>query len=455
MKSWKKKWESELESCVGEMRSDVKNAKIECSPNNDNSKIPFTEKIRQLFYKRKIPILATACSLVLILILCFTLPIFTITQNKTVTTVLVEVNPSILFYAEDQKVVSLVSTNPDGDLILCNENAVNELIGKDLQTAIYNYTDILNRLGYLDGKQGMRMSGNGDQKILDKCKNETEKYLLEHGYKIAVIMQAVTESELLNRCNFNSDVIKEIGDVYKDATENVRLFLTDTKQTIENVYSTVINKENVLKSLSNQIKDDMQKLEALRTELSDIANKNSEIENSDDNPSLLKLDYWGIKSSPFASSYTITPDFANLMQEMQDKLDDYKNLHGTEILSASDLLYKQYAINFLIKIIDLFSLDQVADYLGYIAEYYDEVYELLGEIDSEAQNLLSVLTSPSTPEEYVQRIFNYYNACETQNKDNYNKVSTPITDDEYQEYLQSLITEFGSLENFWENLKKL
>ncbi len=459
MKSWKKKWKEELDLYAGNLRDDVLNAEIECVKTPEHKpKIPLKQKITSFVFKHKTPVFVGAGAFALVLILCFTL-LFSIapaTQNKTVTTLLVEVNPSILFCADkDGKVVSLISTNADGDVILCNENTVNSLIGADLQNAITTYTDVLNKLGYLDGKVGMRLSGYGNKELLNSCKTNSENYLLTHGFKIAVIFQTPSEKEFLTRSGLLTNTIAKVSDLYKQYTKKTELFINrnsseqNKQQIIANAYSKIVNEECVVKNFEQQLKTDKQKLVDLLNEIDQLVNANNAIKNNADTPSFLgyKLNYWDIKSSTHIDYDSLTETLKSLMQDMQNKLKSYENTHKTAIKSESELLLKQLNLSLLVEMIDLFSLE-------FLSQYYDMIYGFLGEINSVAQDTLNLLDTPKTEEQYNERINHYYNSREKKNSDNYNNGKAPVSSNEYQNFLNQIIAEYGSLENFWENSSK-
>lgn len=454
MKSWKKQWKKELDLLSGDLNSEVKNAEI-CtqSVSDSNKKIPLIAKITNYLFNHKKQTAVYACSLALIAVFCFTLLFYPLPTKNNGLTLVIETNPSVLFHADGNgKVVSVSSLNADADVILCNENAVNSLIGLDLHVAINNYSSLIFKLGFINEQDAIKISGVGNQKYLQLCQTAFEDYFLGRGLKIAIINQTLSESDFINLSGYTG--VESVEDLITTAKENSLFYYlrntdANNQEQIEQIYSSVVSQEDVTQSFAQKLKNDKHKLVALLQELQELIDLNEQIEQSDDNPKPLgiKLSFWDIKTFEYVAPDLFSKDFSALLDLMQQKLDAYQTEHGTSFTSKAELLLKKLNLSTLIETIEFFSNE-------FLASHLDMILSFFGEVQTNTDNLTPLLETPRNHTEYAQKINGYFSVREENYYDYYNKERKPLSREEYNEFIKQIVSNYGSLENYWESLKK-
>lgn len=211
MKSWKKRWEKELDSAVPKLNDSVLNAPIptnneEIAPNGGNTAV----KSRN---NRVIVITAFALAMLCALVACLAI---LLPKQADVFLFEVEINPAITIVTdEDGKVTSVMASNADADVILSSQGVLDNMLNKDFSTAVEYYADYSAKLGYLDMNadfSAMRISGcaKGDD-ILKNAKSALETHFADKGVVVAVLCENISKEDFCERSGVAGDTVKDIA----------------------------------------------------------------------------------------------------------------------------------------------------------------------------------------------------------------------------------------------------
>ena len=162
-----------------------------------------------------------------------------------------------------------------------------------------------------------------------------------------------------------------------------------------------------------------------------------------DNPFIISADYWTIKKY---GNNDYTPEFSALMQQMDELIADYNQKFGVEIVSLDGLRDTLDALkNFDL---DDFTFDKFKNSLS-------EYVTILKSAGFNVDVLQKISDIPSSYEQYVEQFKSVtdelYKSKIEKYKSIYEQSRTPITANEYDDFISQIIAEYGSLENFWNN----
>ena len=201
MKSWKKRWENELDTIVPALRDDVKNAPIVLSENVKNAAKPNVLERISLWVnehkKRFFAGLATATAAVVAA--CVVIPVLGTPQEGGA--IVVEINPRAVFSVDkDGIVTAVVATNMDADVILSDEARVNEMTGESVEKATEIFVDYAAQLGYLNlnAQAAIRISGCGED-MTGAIGDALETYFVGKNAYVAVLAEELENADFCNR----------------------------------------------------------------------------------------------------------------------------------------------------------------------------------------------------------------------------------------------------------------
>lgn len=192
MKSWKKRWERELDEKIPALSKQTRETQIRASRKRGIFE-------RFALYKKRI-FACLAGGLAAMLCLCFTLPQLLTPQTPSnsvqstpqpstptqagYTMLAVEINPSAVFCVDNNgKVVSVIASNADADLILSNATRVQEMTGKTVDEAAGIFVDYAAQLGFLQFAQtsAIRVTACTDDAPVSAVCAAVEGYLKNKG----------------------------------------------------------------------------------------------------------------------------------------------------------------------------------------------------------------------------------------------------------------------------------
>lgn len=457
MKSWKNRLKDEIDKIVPELSDEVKNAPIpvnyETMDNGGNTVA--------LIRKKPVIITATAIFLALLCAIIACIYIFK-PKNGDIFMFTVEINPAVCIVTDgDGKVTGVSSVNVDADVILSADGIKQNIIGKTADEAIVFYTDLAARLGYIDFSgynSAMRVSvcGSKDaQKLLNKTHIALKDYFTNKGVFVAVLTESVSKDELAVRGDVPhalpvadmADLVFNRKTLYADreaegaSIEEIRAFYRET-----------VLKNGLVDIVGNSLKDNIEKLKANAADIQRLFGLYQEIYSHEDNPAMLLKDYWEVKKY---YGDALTGEFALLINEMDAALIKYEADYGVKITSSAELLeaVRSYASisfeqlsafleNFSFELFEKFSaeLSEIIKITGILPDSVLWLLELPETVGEYSAKMLSALSS-----EYAVRTENY--------ADIYSMPREPLTTESYEGFISAIEEKYGSLEDYWDNLK--
>ena len=383
---------------------------------------------------------AVLAAAVAVLVLCLTLPAKApVTEYFTV-----EINPSAVICVTDGKVSRVVSLNSDSDVLL-SDGFADSLKGKSAADAATDYVDRAVMLGYIDpnGVAAVKFGTQSDE-MSDKLRGALDGYFMSSGVYAAVAAVKLDET-LLNDVN-GADVYALRGIENMSGDELSASFAANTESTVSKVMRS---------GLTARI-DKMSEYKRIVDELSAL---NELIQDHADNPVVLSAvkDYFVVTSLSFLYPPSLyTEDFASLMNEFGDLLDEYAELGGCEISSGIAL----ETVRIAFAAMPLEQLRQLAEGLDEITEALREpVSQILMYTGYDVSEIMDISESmPTTAEEYAEKTFALYSAeaktLIADNKESYEQSRPQLTSEQYESFVAGIINEYGSLANYFDSVNE-
>lgn len=460
MKSWKKRLNAELDSATPPLDKEIENAALPARADD-------VIKQGDVIAKRKTGFTAIAAgsvALLLALIFVITYIAGAFDKKPTVPDSLVftlEINPAVSFITDgDGNVVSLSAINSDADVILSDDKILNELLNVNVNTAAVTFSDYAAKLGYLDvsaTQNAVRLSCSEetDENTITEITGGLRDYFKSNGIYAVVIENVVSASALGEIIGTeNSSTLAELSETVEKLSVRYgeREINDATADELKTLYEKTVLTADFYEQLKGELSLSAQKIRDCATALTNFASLNLSIcmhtNKLKDGGFLKPLDYWKIKEK-YGDDYSkFTEDFASLMEQADELIANYKTNFGVTLnKNVFDSI-----INILSKV-DLTSwLSPSLDDLKEKAETYITILKAVG-IDTGAfETLLEV---PTTAQKYAEKLqvslSHTFNEKSESNKATYEAQRKVITEDDYDKFLTDIITEYGSLENFWKN----
>lgn len=451
MKSWKRRFNEELDKIVPELRADVKNAPIssggEINYNGGHTAVKSRNKIIS------IAAVAVACVITLITCLVLLLP-----KKSGVFMFTVEINPAITFVSDEQgKVTSVLASNADADVILSADGVKEKIINKNVADAAAYYTDCAAKLGYINletNGSAVRVSSYGSGKnktLLNKTKSALEDYFISKGVFAAVLAESVDKEQFLKRSGIPSGTDREMA---KYVSDSATLYLEREANglTLGELQTLYGNNKSLQNLISAELSQNLDKLAKNAEDIQNLVGLYFEIFNHEDNPSPLLKGYWEVKKY---YGDIIDGEFAVLVSEMDTALQSYKDDYGVEITSIFQLQsvandYVTVSIERIAELVENFSYDV-------FSELSSGLSEIMAAAGIAGENISSLIKLPQTVEEYFDKaaaLLQAENGYRTDKyKDIYEASREPVTRTEYDGFVENIVSRYGSLENYWQAIK--
>ena len=445
MRSWKKRWEEELDAKIPALDEKVKNAPIVTAQKQEQqekqAKPSFLARVSEVFYAYKNRIYAGAATLAAaVLALCIALPLFNTPVKESV--ISVEINPCAIFSVDKEGIVTaVVAGNSDADVILSGGRA-EKLKGKTVEQATGMFVDYAARLGYLnlsatDKTAAVRVSGCGNKNALKRVGETLETYFQEKGAYAAVVKENVSSEELCSRVGMEAkETIEELATNLKELPTLFTQREIDTEEEIQG---------NLTEITANLLAKNKAKILQNALDIAEIDALNTQIEEHDDNDGFFFKNYWYVKDGEY------TGEFAELLLQMEEKLAAYKENYGVLLESWLDVQtvlsdYSDYTDNALEIYIDELLVDfdfptlcgnslKIADLLENVGvkmpntDIEDWIYSFGSYLDDEFERLAE------------------------EAKQVYYEVREALTENVYHDYTHTLEEEYGSLSAYWNSLQ--
>ena len=451
MRSLKKKWIDEIDSHTPELSAEILAEPIPVSRKTTEKtaeRLPFIS----FMYDKRRPIAACLCAV--LLIVCTLIPILHLTgEDQTVgeSVIFVEVNPRIAFITDPSgRVTDVIAANADADVILSEEGFTDSVIGADISSAVRTFVSETARLGYLNINGGaVRLSSDASgADTLDAVGSSLSGYLCEEGILAAVLESTLdgdTLAELAGFTDESEDLITALRS--SETLFSERNITTLTGDALAEKYRSEVLDKDLRGVIEERLTSYTEHLSAASAALDELCEINRQISLHPDNPIRL-LDYFALASAG------ISPDgeLGELMHRMRDALDGFASTYGTRIESYTDLVVTsaRYAIFSDGTLGEIFTGDILAD--------AESVFGILADLGEDTSSLEEMLKLPETAEAFItgyHAILSDKRATRVEKfEEIYNETRPAVTSDEYDDFINSIMEEFGSLETYWNSLGK-
>lgn len=482
MKNFKKLLNDEFEAASPELSEEVKNApiitgkeafEIETAARYGNTVA--AESKRKLYIG--------AAFIAVLIALVFAVLAATGTFNnggvtiKTDYVFAYEINPAVAFVTDENGVVKNVSSlNKDADVVLSDEETANKIKNVPLETAVVTYTEAVAKLGYLDIKKSetkeslsaVRISfAESADKIISSVKSSLEGFFKSHGIFSAVVDDKVDVKELCSRVNVEYDEnggLKALSDTLE--TENNTYYgkvnKNATEAEIKDLYENEIVGSDILDIVRGGLIENLNKIKKNAEMIKNICDLNNEIMAHADNPirfGKLAADFWTLKRL-YGLDYDYSEEFSALMSETNLAVEEYKEYFNKELESSDDL---EEAGNVYKNLGGVFGTGIEAILKNFTSEDFivspDKFISLLKLIGIDVSDIESIINSvPTTVEKYIAEMKSAVLMLKTARYEKfsavYEEARNEITTADYDEYIDRIISSYGSLTNFWADTHK-
>ena len=456
MNKWKRKWKEEIDQHVPALSEFIKNAQIGV----DEQKTKTEEKA----FRKKIFIAVSSCVATLVVLFGISLGLYSmIEQTSPKATseyaVVMEINPRATFSVdENDKITAVISCNEDADIVLTDEN-LEKIIGESLSDGIETFVDECAKLGYINLNDGdaIRISYCTDKNIsLNEVKNRVSEYFKEKGSFVAVITDKVEVKEFCSRAKlYGCKTVNSIIDKVKNLPDKIAERWSDGKsiEELQYIYDQVLTRVEADSVVENSIMDDLLLAKQKRDDIIEIYGINQLIEAHFDNRNRIMRDYWSVKTFMKESDYT--SEFAMLIDKMSLRLDEYEINYGVYIsdmafMMTEYVLCSAYPVDDLIQMLQN-SMD--GDYRTNI----NSILELMQSSNLNSSIEFGIYEPPKSLADFNEKVKgclgDKYSHLLKINKDEYEKDREKLTTESYDAFINNIIKEHGSLDEYWKSLQ--
>ena len=460
MKSWKKRWQEELDAAVPALKDEVLNEPI---PTCDRAQTVAFAPASEPWYKKlfatpqRIASFAAAC-VVCVAAVGASAYLFRPTAPLTVEqeVISVEVNPQAVFTVDKEgKVTAVAAVNQDADVVLAEERYL-EMQGKSVQEAVEIFVDYTAKLGYLDlnTPDAVRITSCVENGWLDKVGDALENYFCGKGAYIAVAAETVGLDAFCQRVNMEvCDSVQSL----KSSVERIPAltFLRETgektAEELQQIYAQTVPLEEVkgiFRSTLSAVEKRVEDYLAI-SELSDDIRYHK-----DNNFGFLGFeeDYWSILDKE------IPDTMSEMMAEMSEKLLAYERNYGKKIDGLDDLIKEgvKCSTSALATVVKSLSDSLLSTSLDLLSKNFQAVSVLLKSFDIDTTLLEELLELPETVDAYYQKVNEYtkerFALLQEEARTGYEAVREEISASDYEAYIAGLEREYGSLSEYFKNL---
>lgn len=462
MKSWKKRLNEEFEAAVPALSREVLNAPVQSVKEEEK---PRAKKIsplkKRLFFGSGFAAAALAIVFTVLGVTGVFAPPAAPKLAGGVYTL--EINPAVVFVtAENGKVLSVKSLNEDADVVLSDEKTRDKLINAPINEAVVVYTDAVVKAGYLDitkRENAVKLSYvewvDGDR--LNSVTESLQDYFKQKGVYAAIVEKFLTKREL---CEKVGVAVTNKTDELLDELEGLSAFFADrsvknaSTEELQNLYNEYIVGKSTLEYVKKELISRISDIAEGALLLKEIGVCNAKIFSSIYNPGFIihPYNYWEIKSTP---NLTYNEEFAALIKEMDGLIDEYEQKFGKKIATLDEYNAVRDAFSAFpdVNIKEFLTSLTVADFRSSLGKYIT----VLKNIGYDTSALEAIINAPQTAEEYFGQLRVVTRQVLLSREKGFENVySAPreqISATDYDDYISEIIAKYGSLENFWENLK--
>lgn len=458
MRSWKKQLKAEFDKSVPSLKPEIINAPINSRRNEETEQkiiLDKPEKNKKSFFGKGFFVGATCVTMIAII---FTVLGIMGVFNPTITpsadnkyVYMLEINPSVAFVTDEQgNVLDVRSFNEDSDIVLSDEAILQSIQSSKVVDAVSIYVDTASKLGYLDlsEKTAVKLTTT-DQTNKDtfaEISKGLQNYFMNNGIFAVVVENSVSIEEFCAKLGITAQ--KSLSDL-ANALDSLSVMIGERisgsvdSEYIKELYETFVLNMQTFELIKDELSDNVDRISDCIGSIKDISVLSLKILTDKDNPFIISADYWTIKKY---GNNDYTPEFSALMQQMDELIADYNQKFGVEIVSLDGLRDTLDALkNFDL---DDFTFDKFKNSLS-------EYVTILKSAGFNVDVLQKISDIPSSYEQYVEQFKSVtdelYKSKIEKYKSIYEQSRTPITANEYDDFISQIIAEYGSLENFWNN----
>lgn len=454
MKSWKKQLLKEFDETAPLLSDEVKNAPIVVEKSQNGT----VEKDGNALLKKGAWI--TSCCVAILLAVVFAIFGMCGLFDKPTAPIVdrfvfaLEINPTAIFVTDKQGVVkSVKALNEDADVVFYEDDTISKIVNVPLSEAIVTYTDTATKLGYLNlsaDANAVRLTSSegGLDDITESASKSLQSYFRTNGVYAVVVSEKTAVNELCKRLNLTNaedlsgllERVDALSDYYGEGAN---------EESLQDFYKTYIVGEQTLEYVKSELLSRVDEIKENAQALSELALCSYEVMMSEYNPfSPLPADYWTIKNS----SVDYSDEFSAKMKQMENLLQSYQDKFGTKIESLEELKSS----------VDVYSSLQGADYGELFASITQDDFRnsaknyvsVLKNIGIEVDGLEALLSAPQNVQEYLTQykivLGQFSNFRIEKYESVYKQDRQSISEEEYDEFVNTIISKYGSLKNFWE-----
>ena len=436
MKSWKKRWEEELDAVIPALDKAIINEPIPVVERKKEEKkkpvASLVSWIKKLFATpRRVTAFATACAVALVAVgssLYFGLS-KPLTASAEV--ISVEINPQAVFSVDKKgKVTAVIASNADADVVL-SENRDKEMEGKSVEEAVRIFVDYTARLGYLDldDPDAVRITSCTKNGKLDEVGDTLETYFRENGLFVAIAEETVNVKDFCERANL---AVKSNVKELKNNVESIPAMLFEREAAGKSI-------EELQESYDSMVTDllkfkGLEKIEKRENDLAKIEENLDAITSHEDNPGGFFLrSYWDIKDNT-----DLSESLATLVADTTAKIAAYESAYSVT-LDDGNAIFKEKVENLL----DMTS--------ALLSSTFENIFDMLSDLCVEVNETL--MTIPDTVDSYITHMNNYMEESAhtliEKFSDSYETVREEISKVDYESFINGLIAEYGSLSEYF------
>lgn len=469
MKSWKKRLNEEFEAAVPALSREVLNAPVQSVKEEEK---PRAKKISPLKKRLFFGSGFVAAALAIVFTVLGVTGVFApSTAPKLAGGVYtLEINPAVVFVtAENGKVLSVKSLNEDADVVLSDEKTRDKLINAPINEAVVAYTDAVVKAGYIDitkRENAVKLSYVEwvDEDRLNSVTESLQDYFKQKGVYAAIVEKFLTKREL---CEKVGVAVTNKTDELLDELKGLSAFFADrsvknaSTEELQNLYNEYIVGKSTLEYVKKELISRISDIAEGALLLKEIGVCNAKIISSIYNPGLSiynpgfiidPYNYWEIKNTP---NLTYKEEFAALIKEMDGLIDEYEQKFGKKIATFGEYNAVCDAFSAFpdVNIKEFLTSLTVAAFRSSLGKYIT----VLKNIGYDTSALETIINAPQTAEEYFGqlRVITRQTLLSREKgfENVYSAQREQISATDYDDYISEIIAKYGSLENFWENLK--
>lgn len=457
MKSWKKRWQEELDAAIPALSDKVRNEPI---PARDRTQVLAFTPAPEPWYKQLIKTPRRIASCVAACVVCvaavgasayFFRPDIRVAMEQEV--ISVGVNPQAVFAVNQEGIVTAVSAvNQDADVVLADERYM-DMQGKTVQEAVEIFVDYTAKLGYLDlnTQDAVRVTSCVQNGRLNEVGDALQNYFMDKGAYVAVAKETVELDAFCQRVNMEAcNSVQAL----KSSVERIPAltFLREaegkTGDELQEVY-----KENVpFEEVKNIFCDTLNNVEKRVNDFLAISTLADDIYMHEDNKfGLLGLsrDYWKIPKDEVPESMSA------MMAEMAEKLLAYEQNYGVKIDGLDALIAEgvRSSSSVLTTVTGVLKEALLATSVEILSKKLQAVSTLLKSFDIDTTLMEDLLELPETLEAYSQKVNKYmqerFDSLKKEAQTAYETVREKISSDAYADFVAGLEREHGSLSEYF------